>query len=834
MSFLDVVEFALSRPIDWGQFEKLVCEIVAQDDFPRLRKLGGIDDEGQDAIDEAFFLSEGPAGELRTVVQITSDKAQLTKFTRTVDRLKEAKVDPQLLVMVYRQPVASSVRRDIGTRAHTLGIVVDIRDESYLQRHLGNPANGIFARYFGDVRSQVDQLLDQADPLAVAPDRVYRAMLASLGAFVLHPHARLARQTLFEQTVLASIVASKGLPTIDDLQKPLQELLPEETIGPERIRAAATALEKGGHCTFKSGVVAITPASASTIGTALSRATSTYDGLRAHVIARVKELGPLDAASAGYIERNLRRAMVTILRSHGPSFSPADSGANDVLTDRSIVALLSANLTPAVGRRALLGLHEYLVNEGNRAAVARLARTYAALAIRNMDPLGRRWQQATLSRSQIALDTDLLLYVLVEELPESAALRECLAAFAKQGTKLVIPESVLAEAVGHVQRAPKTMRRFQGRLHRMSPDMVDGHVWHAVVRGYYYALKRATTPLSWETFFRKYYDAEHPRRYIEHVLRRRLDHTPGETSAIPNDWHVDIEEITRAVLESKERTRPKSVYREAEDMERRVREDVRIAMSMAVYTESRTGTSARGYVASDDGAFRRFESHPAWGRRPKVHVFTKALPEIAEFVCGKIIDDDTLVRVLFHPVTAAAAEAVAGPIDECTKAGIDLSDASVDRLEWDLRQDFQTLAHADNQGEEDEDDRGILRTIRLAEAASIKGYSLDPEMRRVVGRFDEIQEALAQERRLRAEEVEAAAAAKAQRQEEAAAADARMRDTVKRVATAAIGQTKKGRSRVRRALERLGLSLDSLLSEGVGGAPTDEVKKDTPTEPTDK
>src|SRR5215472_7372699 len=37
---------------------------------------------------------------------------------------------------------------------------------------------------------------------------------------------------------------------------------------------------------------------------------------------------------------------------------------------------------------------------------------------RRTDPLGKRWQQSVLSR-QRALDTDVVLYVLIEELPES-------------------------------------------------------------------------------------------------------------------------------------------------------------------------------------------------------------------------------------------------------------------------------------------------------------------------------------------------------------------------------------------------------------------------------
>ena len=94
----DLVRNTLMRPMDWGQVEKLVVEILAQDDFPDLRALGGIGDEGADATEEKFY-EDG----VRTtaVVQISSEKTQLAKFHRTVNRLNEAKKKFDQLIIVY-------------------------------------------------------------------------------------------------------------------------------------------------------------------------------------------------------------------------------------------------------------------------------------------------------------------------------------------------------------------------------------------------------------------------------------------------------------------------------------------------------------------------------------------------------------------------------------------------------------------------------------------------------------------------------------------------------------------------------------------------------------
>jgi hypothetical protein len=44
MASLDMIEAALNSPIDWTVFEKLVCEVLTNDDMPRLRKCANYKD----------------------------------------------------------------------------------------------------------------------------------------------------------------------------------------------------------------------------------------------------------------------------------------------------------------------------------------------------------------------------------------------------------------------------------------------------------------------------------------------------------------------------------------------------------------------------------------------------------------------------------------------------------------------------------------------------------------------------------------------------------------------------------------------------------------------
>lgn len=797
---IDLVRTRLERPIDWEVFEQLVVEVLAQDDLPNLRKLGGRDDHGADGVQDVFY-----GNQVRTecVVQVTSQKAQVEKFAATVKRLREAGVSFTQLVIVFRQPLESSVRREIQDKALALGIAVDPRDGEYLVRHLGKP-NGIFARYFGTLRQQVNELLDAADPLAVAPDRVHRAMLASLGAYVAHPQARLARRTLFEKAALAAAVAAgdQGL-TRPALRKELEAIFPGETIDTQRVGAAVDELKTQGVVDLVGEHVRPSQEALASVREVLAQSQAGFHALVRHVIDRVAEKAKLDDATRGYLERNIGKALLHLLRCQGPLTEEGTLGGE--YDHHGILEYLSASVSEDVARRAALALHEYAVNPKNATSLAPLVRSYAALAIRNIDPVGRRWQKSALGRSELALDTDAVLVAAVEDLPESALLRAALAAFADEGVKIIVPEGVLVEAIGHIERAPKTMHRFQGRLHRMSPDAVDESVWHAVVRGYYYAGRDEKQRTGWDEYYSRYYDKKNARRYFEYLLRRRLKKHVVEDVVVSDSDLVDAEAIVRD-LKGVEEGRLKAQFRELEDLESRLLKDVRMAIGMARRRVSGSWDSGSGYLVSEDRAFRKYERHASWRGRARVHVFRSALPQLAGMVCGKGIDDAALVRLVFNPVAVTAANLMKDEIDVLGRAGVDLSHVSADRLEWELRESLQDVVHAAaSTGDSDDDE--ILGLIRVAEAAAAKGFPVEPKVREMIDRYDDVVAALEQERQRREEAEERQQEAEGER----AASDAKAREQIAKIAKAAVGQTKRGKSRVRRALSRIGLNLDEVL-----------------------
>lgn len=59
--------------------------------------------------------------------------------------------------------------------------------------------------------------------------------------------------------------------------------------------------------------------------------------------------------------------------------------------------------------------------------------------MRNVDPLGRQLQKMFVSRSRIILDTDIVLALLIKELPEHKVVLTSIQALIGIGTKILIP-----------------------------------------------------------------------------------------------------------------------------------------------------------------------------------------------------------------------------------------------------------------------------------------------------------------------------------------------------------------------------------------------------------
>lgn len=789
----DVVATAIAAPIDWLRLEELVCAILTSDDFPSLRKIGSVGDQGVDAIEESFFDGQR---KIETIVQITSDKAQRTKAKNTIAKLKKNGLDPRVLLFVTRHPVSSDIRRTMIDEAADEGVTLEIRDSEYLIAQLSKPGQTIYSRFFGTAQQQLDALLTTPDPLHIAEnDPLRHALLASLGAFVLSRHARLARGMLFDKTVLAALASLKGATAREELLNAVSILLPEEMVDLTRLEATVTRLAADGLCHISNDKLECSQLTLSQFVAVTQGARRGYDALLDYIVTNCRKCRALNDAQLGYIERNVRRAVLHLLRAAGPLEDVSDlTNASSVVDPSLIKSTICRDLPADVGQAALVAFSAFAKDKENSSLLSPLVRSYAAMAIRNLDPIGRRWQQVALERSCIALDTDAVLHVMIEELPEHKALLDSLRALKTHGVEILLPTHVFEEAVGHISRAGRTFRRFSDSLLRMPEEVVDARVWHAIVRGYFYATKSGSTETP-DRFLAKYYDSSHPLAYSEHLLARRLEMKKVDLATPSNVTDPLCFELGNEVLSYREASRLKAQFRDVDEMTSRVWNDVRMALNLARKETETLDAPSRGYLATEDRAFSIIETLPGWGERPSIKMYTRSLPELANFICGTNVSDDDVIRLLFDPVSIAAADQIAPDITILASIGVDLKDEPLDRLEWNLKHELRgqidaltsSFVNDAENPEQDVSTNSAIATFNTVKKAKETGYRLVAPVEKLVGVFED-----------------AVTSAEVEREKNRV-----LEGQLKALAEAALESTsKKGRRKVNQALHELGIELD--------------------------
>ena len=111
----NLIEIALDRMTDWARFESLATDIVQREGYPDVKALGGVADEGIDAVVERFYAHDGKRS--RTIFQVTLQKTTAAKVVRTIQRLDDAGQEYNKLVIVTSVALTSDLQRKLKTSA---------------------------------------------------------------------------------------------------------------------------------------------------------------------------------------------------------------------------------------------------------------------------------------------------------------------------------------------------------------------------------------------------------------------------------------------------------------------------------------------------------------------------------------------------------------------------------------------------------------------------------------------------------------------------------------------------------------------------------------------
>lgn len=772
----DLIADTLASPIEWNKLESICYDILLQDDLPSLRKLGGVGDGGADAIEESFYENERNTS---CVVQVTSQATQLAKYKKTVQTLSKNKIEYKKLVLVFKQPISTGTRNEIIEAASDDGITVDIRDQSYLIAHLGNRDNGIYLRHFGSSRDQINHFLNEDDPLSEADDKLKKSVLASIGAFILKPNQEKLESDLFDQMTLAIIGVTEGPSTLDNITNIFDEITKDSSITDNLVSDSVNRLIHDGLVTREGELYSTSDESMDNINRSVQAMKAAASSLLENVVAKTRKEHKLNDAQEGYLERNVKKCMLNLLRKVGPSADMSTELADEMdSSSDGVLSMLSKDLNSDIAGSAAIYLNEYLQDSKQERSIAILARSYAALIMRNTDPLCRKFQREAISRSKILLDTDTVLSLYIDELPQCAILRKAVKQLISLGVEICVPQDVIGECIGHLSRAQKTYNRFAGTLLRRPPEDVLNSVWHAVVQGYYF-YKRGGGEHDFQEYWSAYYDDDNSYKYFIYRLDQLFKYTIVTPGVSPDEQTL-YDSLFQKTLEYIEKKKKKAEYREDDWQKKRVDVDLRSALYASQSDEDLPNHDSIAYLSSGDRVFAFIENQLEWNQRPNVWIHGDSLPRLAEIVGGTLFNDNQLIQTLFHPVHAAAASSLSDEIDTLTRVGVELQSKPLAKLSWDLSQGLREQIQMHDTAINDDDlESSITVGQHLAEASKMFDYHIDPEITEIYTEFNRMSAHL-----------------------EAAQKESEEKDAiVKAILEGASGLSKKGRRRVNRILK---------------------------------
>ncbi len=459
---------------DWEVFERF-CSAFLADDFPELRTIAGVGDQGRDAT---LHSPDRP----NVVIQYSIVENWKSKIESTLSRLAEAEIGVAGLVYV--------TNRDVGTRADSLkgdllkdGVLLDVRDRSFFLDRVHLSAGKLAAA------RELNRLV--ADPL-LATEEIMRNSAVSDGELragllylelQLHDaaEARNLTKLSYDALVLAALADTEP-----DSQLPRTQI--RDAVGrhlpghpPDRVRSSVDgALQR-----LKArGRIAVT---GSTDSFSLHHQERLRQAERAAEIAGERdavrhELASVLVAACGDLDLEfptdgqdalvdaLDSVLQGVLERQGYRFADAVRNHNATLRREDVLPIAEDIVTRRAAALGLLNLTHDQLAELTMEALLRafvlppgavqgylreMADAYTLLAFMRESPDVQNAVSHFFSRGQLVLDTTVLLPTIAETLlsTEDQRYTNLLRGASEAGMDLLITEGVLEEIDTHLNRA---------------------------------------------------------------------------------------------------------------------------------------------------------------------------------------------------------------------------------------------------------------------------------------------------------------------------------------------------------------------------------------------
>lgn len=757
---MDKIELALSRYTDFFRFERLCIEVMGYYGYPRIRKIGGYQDDGIDALSSELYLDD--TRETR-IFQFTMEKNTKGKIENTVKKLIKNKIDYDELILVTSQTVNNIDRLSKSFRfeyAKTLQIYDLSTFVTVISRH-----QDILERYFPKLNAQIEADFYNENIFSESSeDQLSMSMIKSTLLYSLSPRlsTQQQRKNLFDKAVLSLISMKEvGMSIKNIIEEFLQDF--GKLLMDSQVKASLDRLVGKGLCSYSDGIYKPSKKAKAEMSLGIAHVEQRTDALimdiisQTHVIADGIKCSQEDDKQMMF---NIQKTLNMFFKFYGTDL------ALDVNTivpgferQEELVKLLSDSLQPELAECLVYSLGCIINNPSDEQAetISLWAKAFIGTQIMKLDPMLSDFQKNTFSEKLYILDTDFVLNCMVKHGKYSEVYSFLLAELLRMKCRVYIPENVIREVIVHAEYSSRNYNYFKKAFEAIDEAVIYEKVKNVFVIDYFISqLKRNQdfTEESFSSYISNIYEPSDPYNYMIKVLQSTLpkgviiaDISLYEEANIDS---VECESLTQSIYQETIKT-AKASYRSDEENMQIARTDAELYLiarnlnktqpsdknRMLLYGRAYLITNSTRSIrcAKVNGIFSTVVAKP--------NVLIALISEIGIFN----VSNKSIINLLGNPFLAEIVEQNWDEMKVLVEAGVDLRGKTLTRLKRDLKHEIHILMTQENPDRIDTENdtctsvspmNNVEEYIHYANDIRKKGYRLIPSVEKLIEDFEKM------------------------------------------------------------------------------------------------
>lgn len=761
---MDIIEIALDKLTDFTKFELIANQVVSTEGYPNVRIIAGIDDDGIDAKQVQYYIDKEAE---TTIFQYSLQKNPSAKITDTIEKLITNNVKFNELVLVT--PIQIN---NVGTLTKKVRekyknkIRLDIIERKTFITSLSKN-NHLFYRYFPDIKKQLQSdLFDKSSIFSEHSDKALtKSLLKCSLLFTFNPDIQIQRKSLFDNTIL-SIVADKKDLTIENIQTILESEF-DKALPDSQIQASLKRLIKSDFIkrNEEDKYILTTKAVAKIEGNVV-KINSATEALINEVCAKTIYLynQKVSIQIQNILERNTKKALSSFFRLHGLDYYHSTNGEEnsntmyfnwDIENEYDIIETVKVDLPKQIGELLVYSIGELIKNPTVEQAdiLANWSKAFIGVQIMGLDPILKDFQIKELSEKTFLLDTDFVLYCIVDNCIISPTYQKILNELVKIGCNIVIPEAVVYEVTKHAEYSVRSYNYFRNTFDVVDELVIEDKIPNVFVKDYYQAVHKNSLNMSFNKYLSNYLNKEASYDYMVDLIKDRLPKKVQikEVSSLLNEEiPADIlENLTKEIYNETVKTF-KSLSRSIDENEEIARNDAKFYLTSYYLTkgmkknEKEILSGDYYLITTSNRAVRCARKLNIYG---DVIVKPQTILGLLESVGFFTPTSRDVVSLFDNPFLINAVNENWSSLKDLVDAGIDLSGKNIVRLKWDLDETLHkyfTYKSSDNaDSEENENDSEPQNEVidlddfaNLAKEVKSKGYKFIPTVDKLIDDYE--------------------------------------------------------------------------------------------------